>query len=205
MDSRVLNFELVLVFVTANIAFQWSIIMQNEKSVGHIAENGNSVDQVVEKKKLGRPRGIPNRTTRESREAIAKFVGNNLQHLDDWLMQVAHGLPKVDADGEIIRDNQGSVIYVVRPSPLAALNTLASIAEFHVPRLKTIEATVATRVENNTTELDVRSLSTDELKRMLLRSAKNGAIDVFDFDDDGSTACVEGVLVAANRNPDQSP
>jgi hypothetical protein len=86
----------------------------------------------------------------------------NLPRLDSWLQQVANGLPKLNAQGEPLRDSEGSIIFVVRPDPQAAIKCVADICEYHIPKLSRAE--VSATVEN----LPVDQRSTAQLQREIL-------------------------------------
>jgi hypothetical protein len=104
------------------------------------------------------------RATKQSREAIAQFVQMNLPRLDSWLQQVANGLPKLNAQGEPLRDGEGSIIFVVRPDPQAAIKCVADICEYHIPKLSRAE--VSATLEH----LPVEQRSTEQLQRQVLES-----------------------------------
>lgn len=70
----------------------------------------------------GSRKGVPNKTTVEARQAIAAFVDNNAERLQDWLDQVAEGV-KVGEE------------YVVAPNPEKAFSLFQSVIEYHVPKL----------------------------------------------------------------------
>jgi hypothetical protein len=75
----------------------------------------------------GRPRGSPNKSTAEVREAVAKLVSMNIEDADDWLQTIAYG------------DEQGTI----KPDPAKALDLLTKLAEFHIPKLARTEVTGA--------------------------------------------------------------
>ena len=66
----------------------------------------------------GRPKGLPNKTTAQAREAIARFVDGNADRLQGWLDQIA--------------EEQG---------PQAAFDCFSSLLEYHVPKLARHEHT----------------------------------------------------------------
>lgn len=78
-------------------------------------------------------------STRSTRDALAKFVGKNIPRFGKWIEQVADGVPKTDSDGEPIRDDKGSVVYLVRPDPATAIKLVADICEYHLPKLSRAE------------------------------------------------------------------
>lgn len=132
----------------------------------------------------GRKPGVPNRTTKESRKAIALFVEQNLPRLDMWLNQVANGLPKVDAEGEPVRDTVGSVVFVVRPDPAGAMKALSDIMEYHLPKLSRQDVQLTGMVAHvdgsEWTQEELQKLPLSELKRMALEhySQRGDTIDV---------------------------
>ena len=75
----------------------------------------------------GRPRGSPNKSTAEVREAVAKLISMNIEDADEWLSMVAYG------DAEL----------GVKPDPGKALDLLHKMAEFHIPKLARTEVTGA--------------------------------------------------------------
>jgi hypothetical protein len=70
-------------------------------------------------RRRGRPRGSPNKNTAEVREAVARLVSMNIEDADEWLSMVAYG------DDEL----------GVKADPGKALDLLAKISEFHIPKL----------------------------------------------------------------------
>lgn len=69
----------------------------------------------------GRPKGVPNKATREFRETVQKLLEANSENVGLWLAQVA------DGHGE------------VKPAPEKALDLLAKLAEFAAPKLSRAE------------------------------------------------------------------
>ena len=111
------------------------------------------------------------RATKRSREAIAAFIDGNLGHLNTWLMQVASGIPKCNARGEHLRDGEGSVVWVNKPDPQAAIKAIAEIAEYHMPKLSRQE--VSATVEH----VDPTKMSKAQLERAILASLGVDAVD----------------------------
>lgn len=73
----------------------------------------------------GRPKGIPNKATKDARQAIAAFVDGNAHRLTEWLDQVANGIPEAD----------------VKPNPAKAFELFQSVVEYHIPKLGRTEHT----------------------------------------------------------------
>ncbi len=63
----------------------------------------------------GRPKGVPNRSTTQAREAIAMFVDNNTERLQEWLDKIA------------------------KKDPEKAFNCVRDLIEYHVPKLARTE------------------------------------------------------------------
>ncbi len=93
--------------------------------------------------KSGRRAGIPNKVTTEAREAISKFVNGNAHRLQKWLDQVAEGVPKKDADGNIALGDNGEVLYQIPPKPDRAFELFGTVVEYHIPKLNRTEVTGA--------------------------------------------------------------
>lgn len=66
---------------------------------------------------MGRPKGVPNKSTMAARTAIAAFVEGNSERLNDWLDQIAEDSPK------------------------AAFECFMSVVEYHIPKLARQEVT----------------------------------------------------------------
>lgn len=63
----------------------------------------------------GRPKGKPNKTTQQAREAIALFVEGNIGRLDEWLDEIA------------------------KTDPKAAFSAFSSVMEYYIPKLARTE------------------------------------------------------------------
>jgi hypothetical protein len=116
--------------------------------------------------------GRPTVSTAKIRNALQNLVDGQLGNIDSWLNQVANGTPKVNQDGEPIRDNQGSLVFVVRPDPASAVKIISDLAEYVVPKLSRSDVAVVAKVE---TVNDLNSMSTLELQHRLLVALGIGA------------------------------
>lgn len=105
------------------------------------------------KKTGGRPKGIPNKSTRDVREAIAKVLGDNADNFGTWLMQVANG-----QRGKV-RNGFGKVVdtWIHKPDPARAVEIAMNMAEYHIPKLARTELTGA-----NGGPVIIQSTPTDE-------------------------------------------
>ena len=65
---------------------------------------------------MGRPKGVPNKATRNAREAIARFVDGNVDRLQGWLDEIAE-----------------------QEGPMAAWRCMTDVMEYHVPKLARTE------------------------------------------------------------------
>ena len=126
------------------------------------------------------PKWMKARSTSQARRAIAGFVDENTDNLSEWLQRVANGMPKVDGDGKVIVDNQGSIVWLNKPDPATAMKLVSDIAEYVLPKLSRGESTVVARIEQG--ELDVTTMSTDDLKRFVLRQAGVDSLDALTID-----------------------
>jgi hypothetical protein len=66
----------------------------------------------------GRPKGLPNKSTANAREAITRFVDGNADRLQEWLDQIA-----------------------VQDGPQAAFKCFSDLLEYHIPKLARSEQT----------------------------------------------------------------
>jgi len=71
----------------------------------------------------GRPKGLPNKATKEARAAIGMFVDQNAHRLQEWLDRLADG----------VKDDKG--YYIIPPNPEKAASLFTGIIEYHVPKL----------------------------------------------------------------------
>ena len=69
----------------------------------------------------GRPKGSPNKVTKQFRDTIQQLLENNSENVEIWLTQVAVG------------DDEN------KPDPKGALDMLAKLAEFAAPKLARTE------------------------------------------------------------------
>lgn len=65
----------------------------------------------------GRKKGVPNKSTTLAREALARFVDNNTDKLEEWLVQIAAENPK------------------------DAFDCVIKVMEYHIPKLARTEVT----------------------------------------------------------------
>lgn len=70
-------------------------------------------------KKLGRPKGSPNRSTVEFKQTVQKLLDDNRENVARWLALVAEG------------DGTDSC----KPDPGRALDLMAKLAEYAAPKL----------------------------------------------------------------------
>ncbi len=86
----------------------------------------------------GRPRGTRNRATVEAKAAIALYVENNIQRLQEWLDMIANGYEIIEmVDNKEIKKR-------VHPNPQSAYDLFMKVVEYHVPKLtrSEVKATV---------------------------------------------------------------
>lgn len=120
----------------------------------------------------GRPPGALNKTTREARAAIAEFVDGNAHRLQEWLDKVANGVPRTDADGNQMFDDDGDPMWLVPPNPEKAFNLFQGVVEYHVPKLARSEMTGANGGPISIAAVDMKGLSDAELEAMQRMLAK---------------------------------
>ena len=120
----------------------------------------------------GRPPGVPNKATRAAREAIAAFVDNNAERMQEWLDAVARGVPATNAQGEQLMDDDGRLLWLTPPNPEKAFAMLRDVVEYHVPKLARTEMTGAGGGPIGIAAIDVKGLSDAELEQMSRLLAK---------------------------------
>lgn len=114
----------------------------------------------------GRAPGVPNKATRDARLAIAAFVDNNADRMQEWLDKVAQGVPRVDGDGNQRYDDDGEPLWLVPPNPEKAFAMLRDVVEYHVPKLARSEMTGANGGPISVAAIDMKGLSDTELEQM---------------------------------------
>lgn len=114
----------------------------------------------------GRAPGVPNKATRDARLAIAAFVDNNADRMQEWLDKVAQGVPRVDGDGNQRYDDEGEPLWLVPPNPEKAFAMLRDVVEYHVPKLARSEMTGANGGPISVAAIDMKGLSDTELEQM---------------------------------------
>ena len=112
------------------------------------------------------PKWMKYRATSQARRHIAEFITDNSEHLSEWLQRVAYGIPKANAEGEILRDADGSIIYLVKPDPFSAIKAVSDLAEYHLPRLTRQDVAVVGKIEHQ--HLEPGQMNSEQLQRALL-------------------------------------
>lgn len=124
----------------------------------------------------GRPPGVPNKATRDARLAIAAFVDNNADRLQEWLDKIAEGVPRLDRNGQQAMDDEGNLLWLVPPNPEKAFSMLRDVVEYHVPKLARSEMTGAGGGPIGLAAIDLKGLSDAELTQVQrLLSKASGA------------------------------
>lgn len=116
---------------------------------------------------------------RRAREAITRLADIGGPQMVGWLQQVADGVPKRNLKGEPLHDNNGSVMWLVKPDPLGAFKAMSDVMSYHLPRLRSESVEAVVRIEQ--AELDVATMTTEDLKRFILRQAGVDALDAIDL------------------------
>lgn len=93
----------------------------------------------------GRIKGVPNKATKDVREAIAKLLEQNTGNFSVWLAAVAEGEKeyRFDDEGKPLTNEKGEHLFdwIRRPEPGNALKLAMDMAEFHIPKLARTELT----------------------------------------------------------------
>jgi hypothetical protein len=74
---------------------------------------------------MGRPKGVPNKSTAIVREAISNLLERNSEKMDEWLQKVA----------------EGDATHGIKPAPDKALDIMQKLCEYHIPKLARTEVT----------------------------------------------------------------
>ena len=114
----------------------------------------------------GRAAGTQNKITLTAKAAIAEFVDGNAHRLAGWLDQVANGRLLMDKDGKQVYDGQGNIVYEIRPNPEKAFNLFQSVVEYHVPKLARSEISGPNGGAIETSVVDLKGLSDNELTQI---------------------------------------
>ena len=93
----------------------------------------------------GRPKGVPNRTTRDVRAAIAQLVQHNVQKLELWLDRIA------------------------KKDPAKAADLFVRLLEYHIPKLARAEMTVSPQPAAR----NLHHYTTEELEQIIFESRRN--------------------------------
>ena len=84
---------------------------------------------------MAKTKGAIAKTRPNARRAIVEFCEKNLPKFDRWISEVAGGIPKLDENGNVIKDVEGSTVWVNRPDPAMALKIVNDACEYHIPKL----------------------------------------------------------------------
>jgi hypothetical protein len=109
---------------------------------------------------------VPNKATRDARLAIAAFVDNNAERMQEWLDKVASGVPRTDAAGNQRMNDDGELLWLVPPNPEKAFNMVRDVVEYHVPKLARSEMTGANGGPISVASIDLKGLSDAELEQV---------------------------------------
>lgn len=119
-------------------------------------------------------RGKPNKSTRDAREAIARFVDRNAKSLQRWLDAVSDGLREADVPGPPDENGNPTVIpgkWIVAPNPERAFVLFQSVIEYHVPKLSRRE--VVKDLPGKARILDSSQLTAEQREQLRLMLAQS--------------------------------
>ena len=110
----------------------------------------------------------PTLSTAKIRNALQSLVDGQVSNVDGWLREVAGGIPKVDAEGQPLRDAAGSIVWVNKPDPATAVKLIGDLAEFIIPKLSRSDVSMVGKVEHQ--HLEPGQMNAEQLQAELLRS-----------------------------------
>ncbi len=94
-------------------------------------------DKRASRNPTGRPKGTPNKTTTDVRQAIALFAQDNAPKLQAWLDKVAEGIEPRFRKG---KDGSDVVLYPgAQADPGRAIDLYLRAIEYHIPKLQRTE------------------------------------------------------------------
>jgi hypothetical protein len=98
----------------------------------------------VVKRGRGRPPALTSGSTAHARKKVAQLLGGALPKMHAWLDAIAAGIPATDAaTGEPLHNLDGSVRYLVLPSPKDAYKAILDTLTFALPRLQNVSVDLA--------------------------------------------------------------
>jgi hypothetical protein len=93
----------------------------------------------------GRPKGSPNKSTQEIRNAFQMFVENNVENFEDWIVRVAE------------------------TNPAKAIELVTNLGEYILPKLSRTEV----KAEITTDEIDLSNLPQETLDKLINENDTN--------------------------------
>lgn len=118
------------------------------------------------------------------RAGVQALVDGEIGNLRQWIEQTANGIPKVDTNGKPILDIEGSVVWVNRPDPAAAVKLVSELAEYAIPKLSRQDISVTGAIAhldgNELSPENLQKMSIDDLKRMAVEMMQQRPLDVID-------------------------
>lgn len=92
----------------------------------------------------GRPKGVPNKDTKEIREAFQMLIEENLDNMTEWLKRVAD------------------------KNPAKAMELINGLSDYVIPKLNRTEV----KAEISTDEVDLSQLPKETIKKLLNEDRK---------------------------------
>ena len=127
------------------------------QSADEVRQNAEKPKRLPPNAGKGRKKGVPNKVTKDAREAMAALAEGMAPKLSEWLARGADGYGVAkwkDENGEehvmrvtlsMLQEGkvpvEAKVTWTVKPAPLATSDTLIRALEYHIPKLSRAEVT----------------------------------------------------------------
>lgn len=131
---------------------------QKQTNFGRKAHQLTDEDREKSKKSVKRSK----REIEQIREVFYKLQNGVTPHVREWLMQIAEGVPRIDDNNEIVRREDGSVVFESEPDPKGALDAFFKLSKFVIPELSAVKVEASVTDGKTTVKLPPWMKSNDD-------------------------------------------